>query len=202
MFLDQQSKATTARRSLVLLFATLTLTGCAAWTTPAPAPANNAPKILSAASLGQTRSAQQIVRAAFGNKEATMQCAVDVSPARMQVVALNAMGLRLFSVKVENGKTEVERSLGVPEQVQPEQILRDIQFCYWPLAVLQEGMRGSNWEITEPFAGTRRIKRDGRLIYEVHYAQPGADPWRTHLWLANFEFGYSLAVDPAPADNE
>lgn len=164
----------------------------------APAP----PAPLSAASLGYTRSAQQIVRAAFADKEATMQCAVDVNPERMQVIALNAVGLRLFSVKVENDKTTVERSPGVPEQIQPEQILRDIQFCYWPLAALQAGFRGTSWEVTEPFPGTRRLKRDGRLIAEVHYAKPGPDHWRSHLWLSNFEYGYSLAVDPAPSDNE
>lgn len=202
MFSAQRTSVAMTSSGLLLLFTALTLAGCAAWTTPAASPANNVPQILSAASLGQTRSAQQIVRAAFGDREATMQCAVDVSPERMQVIALNAMGLRLFSVKVESGKTAVERALGVPEQVQPEQILRDIQFCYWPLAALQEGMRGSHWDVSEPFPGTRRIRRDGRLISEVHYADPKADPWLTHLWLANFEFGYSLAVDPAPTDNE
>jgi hypothetical protein len=56
--------------------------------------------------------------------------------------------------------------------------------------------------VTEPFAGTRRLKRDGRLIAEVHYSKPGTDPWRSHVWLANFEYGYSLAVDPPPADGE
>jgi hypothetical protein len=144
----------------------------------------------------------QIVRAAFGQQEATMQCAVDVAPQRMQVVALNALGLRLFSVTVENDKTAVERAPGIPEQVQPEQILRDIQFCYWPLAALQAGYKGTAWEVTEPFAGTRRLKRDGRLIAEVHYSKPGTDPWRSRLWLSNYQYGYSLAVDPAPSDSE
>ncbi len=186
-----------------LLLSALLLGGCAMFSPAAPQAANiTAVPPLPAETLGQTRSALQIVRAAFGQQEATMQCAVDVSPQRMQVVALNAMGLRLFGVTVENGKTTVERAPGVPEQVQPEQILRDIQFCYWPLSALQAGYKGTSWEVSEPFPGTRRLKRDGRLISEVHYSQPGSDPWRSRLWLANFEYGYSLAVDPAPADNE
>ncbi|MES2488211.1 MAG: DUF3261 domain-containing protein [Pseudomonadota bacterium] len=189
--------------SVALLLATLMLCGCATLSPSATTPVTSAPlQLLSAASLGQTRSAVQIVRAAFGKQEATMQFAVEVSPERMRVIALNAIGLRIFSISVENGKTAVERAPGVPEQVQPEQILRDIQFCYWPLAALQAGMKGTSWEVMEPFAGTRRLKRDGRLIAEVHYTQPGNDAWRGHLWLSNFEYGYSLAVDPAPTDSE
>ncbi|PTU31404.1 hypothetical protein CJD38_08660 [Stenotrophobium rhamnosiphilum] len=185
------------------MLATLMLCGCATLGSSATPPGNSAPlQPLSAASLGQTRSAVQVVRAAFGKQEVTMQFAVDVSPERMRVIALNALGLRLFSISAENGKTTVERAPGVPEQVQPEQILRDIQFCYWPIAALQAGMKGTPWEVTEPFAGTRRLKRDGRLIAEVHYAQSGKDLWRGHLWLSNFEYGYSLAVDPAPTDSE
>lgn len=186
-----------------LLLSAVLLGGCAGLqTSPPPAADNDAVPPLPAATLGQTRNALQIVRAAFGQQEATMQSAVDVTPERMQVVALSAMGLRLFSVTVENGRTTVERAPGIPEQVRPEQILRDIQFCYWPLAALQAGYQGTPWEVSEPFAGTRRLKRDGRLIAEVHYSKPGTDPWQSRLWLANFEFGYSLSVDPAPTDND
>lgn len=192
------------RLSTAVLLSALLLGGCAMFAKPAPLETAAAPPVppLPAATLGQTRNSLQIVRAAFGKQEATMQCAVDVAPQRMQVIALSAMGLRLFSIAVENGQTVVERAPGIPDQVQPEQILRDIQFCYWPLAALQDGYKGTAWEVTEPSAGTRRLKRDGRLIAEVHYSKAGTDPWRSRLWLANFEYGYSLTVDPAPSDND
>lgn len=186
-----------------LLLSALLLGGCVGLqTSPPPAVNRAAVPTLPAATLGQTRNALQIVRAAFGPQEATMQSAVDITPERMQVVALSAMGLRLFSVIVEGGKTTVERAPGIPEQVQPEQILSDIQLCYWPLEALRAGYQGTSWDVSEPFVGTRRLKRDGRLIAEVHYSKPGTDPWRSRLWLANFEYGYSLAVDPAPTDSE
>lgn len=186
----------------LLLLGLLSLSACATMQRSAAISSAVPIPILPAASLGQSHSAQQIVRAAFADQEATMECAVDVKPERMQVVAINAVGLRLFSVKLENGQTSVERAPGVPEQIQPEQILRDIQFCYWPLAALQNGLRGTPWQVSEPFPGTRRLKRDGRLIAEVHYAKPGNDLWRGRLWLSNFEYGYSLAVEPAPSDDE
>ena len=192
------------RTGAVVLLSALFLGGCALFAKPPPPASEVASPVapLPAETLGQTRNSFQIVRAAFGKQEATMQCAVNVTPQRMQVIALSAMGLRLFSIAVENGQTIVERAPGIPDQVQPEQILRDIQFCYWPLAALQAGYKGTAWEVTEPSAGTRRLKRDGRLIAEVHYASPGTDPWQSRLWLANFEYGYSLAVEPVPADKD
>ncbi|MGH8541785.1 MAG: DUF3261 domain-containing protein [Stenotrophobium sp.] len=155
---------------------------------------------LPAASLGATRAAQQVLHAAFGDRDATMQCLVDVTPARISVIGLNAVGLRLFSVKVENGQTTVERSPGVPDTVQPARILADIELAYWPLTALQTAYANTPWQVSEPFPGTRRLLRDGRLIAEVHYAQPSGDRWQGRLWLSNFEFGYSLAVDSQPVD--
>ena len=171
----------------------LTLSGCVSAPMQQADP-SQMPPLLPAASLGQSRSAQQIVRAAFADNEATMQCVVDITPQHMSVIALNAMGLRLFSISVENGQTTVERMPGVPEQIQPERILSDIQLAYWPLAKLQQAYRGSAWQVSEPFAGTRRLKHDGRLIAEVHYAQADKDLWHGHLWLSNYQFGYSLSV--------
>ena len=181
----------------------LMLGGCALGQThalPPSAPVQMTMPPLSAASLGQSRSAQQIVRAAFGDQEATLQCVVDVTPQRLSVIAVNALGLRLFSVSVIDGVMTVERAPGVPEQVQPEQILRDIQLAYWPLAALQSAWAADGWNVSAPFAGTRRLKRNGRLIAEVHYAQPAQDAWRGRLWLSNYALGYSLAVDSQPMD--
>ena len=187
-----------------LLVAVIALGGCAASGVAPSAPPRSVAALppLPPASLGRERSAQQVVRAAFGTQEATMNCVVDISPQRMSVIALNAVGMRLFSVKLEDGQLEVERTPGVPEQVQPEQILRDIQLAYWPLPVLQNAWRDSSSEVSEPFAGTRRLKRDGRLIAEVHYPPAAKDPWRGRLWLSNFEFGYSLAVDSQAMDRD
>lgn len=180
----------------------LMLCGCA--TTPAQntgLPPSSMP-LLSAESLGQPHSARQLVRAAFADHEASMQCLVDITPTRMSVIALNAMGLRLFSVSIEDGKTTVERSPGMPEQIQPERILGDIQLAYWPLVKLQQSLRGTTWQVSEPFASTRRLKRDGRLIAEVHYATTGKDLWRVPLWLSNYEFGYALSVSPLPKERD
>lgn len=189
------------KQLMASLLIALTLCGCAS----APAQRGEPPPpmpLLSAESLGQVRSARQIVHAAFADSEVTMQCVVEITPQRISVIALNAIGLRLFSVSVEDGKTTVERSPGVPEQVQPERILSDIQLAYWPLPKLQRAYAGTDWQVSEPFASTRRLKRAGRLIAEVHYAQTGKDLWRGRLWLSNYEFGYALSVISQPQERD
>ena len=188
-------------RKISLLLASLTLGGCALLR-PAPVrqPAAAPRPTLSADTLGTSQIARQVVHAAFGERDATLQCVLQVTPERIALVALNAVGLRLFSVTVANGQTTVERAPGVPDNVQPERILADIQLAYWPLAALQTAYAGTDWNVTEPFTGTRRLLHDGRLAEEVHYAQNTDDHWQGRLWLSNFEFGYSLAVDSQPLE--
>jgi hypothetical protein len=52
-------------------------------------------------------------------------------------------------------------------------------------------------EVSEPFAGVRRLRRGSDLVAEVHYA--AADPWASRLWLVNFELDYSLTIDTITA---
>jgi hypothetical protein len=72
-------------------------------------------------------------------------------------------------------------------------VLADVQLALWPLAPVREAFRAAGLEVSEPFAGVRRVLRGGRLVAEVHYA--GGDPWNGRLWLVNFEHDYSLTID-------
>ena len=137
--------------ALMMLSAAFLLAGCAT-TATIPVSALQAMPVLPPSSLGQTRNARQIVHAAFADREATMQCVVEISPQRLRVIAVNAMGLRLFGVTVEGDQVTVERAPGVPEQIDPARILADIQLAYWPLAKLKAAYEDSGWMVSEPFA--------------------------------------------------
>lgn len=171
------------------------LCGCAT-TSSMPMSALQAMPVLPPSSLGQIRSERQIVHAAYADQTATMQCVLEIAPQRLQLIAVNAMGLRLFSVRVEGEQVTVERAPGVPEQIDPARILADVQLAYWPLATLQRAYADSGWNVSEPFAHTRRLTRDGRLISEVHYAANARDVWKQRLWLSNVAFGYTLGIEP------
>jgi hypothetical protein len=174
----------------------LALGGCAA--VPAAAPQAAAmPPILDGSALGGARAASQVVRAAFRERELTLQCAVQVTDRGVTVAGVDALGRRVFTVTYDGQQASVEPGPMIPEGFSPDYLLADVQLALWPLRALQAAYAGTGWAVSEPYPGARRLRRDGRLIAEVHYT--GADPWTSRYWVSNFERGYVLAVDPQPA---
>lgn len=176
-------------RTLVLL---LMLSACSSL------PLQEAPGFppLAPAMPGASRSALQLLHGAFGDRELAFQCVVDATPARLTLVGLGAQGQRWFSLRHDGTALVLEPGPLMPAVLDPRRVLADLQLLLWPLGALQQAFAGTAWQVSEPVAATRRLRRDGRLIAEVHYA--GADPWLGRAWLSNFEFGYSLAVESQP----
>jgi hypothetical protein len=155
---------------------------------------------LAPSTLGAERSVQQVLNVAYRDQEATLSVVLDVTQTHLQVIGLNAVGVRLFTIDYDGDHLKAERLPGLPEQIDAQRMLADLQLALWPLTALQAATQNTTYTIGEPTAGTRRVKRAGKLYEEVHYA--GSDPWTGKLWLANFEFGYSIAVESAPLDSK
>jgi hypothetical protein len=180
---------------LPLILATSLLAACA----HAPRePAGPAPRALAPVSDVSPRSASQVIHAAYGERTATLRTALEVSASDIRLVGVTATGQRLFTASYDGQTVNAERGAFVPADLQPERVLADMQLALWPLPALQQAL-GSAYEVAEPFAGVRRLRRDGRLVAEVHYA--GSDPWSGRLWLVSFEHGYSLTVDTTTSAN-
>lgn len=111
----------------------------------------------------------------------------------MSVVGLSALGMRLFTIRYDGKSASVDNTLPLPPQLTPERLLADLQLVYWPLYILRPPLRAAGWDITEPAPGTRRLRRDERVIAEVHYA--GAEAWQGRSWLVNLEHGYTLNIE-------
>jgi len=168
----------------------LTLGACAS-TAPQPAPA--ARPLVSPASLGSDRLASQIVRGAFGARELTLHCVVTVKDGAMTLVGLNSLGVRLFTIRYDGSAVQSETAPAMSGPLIPERLLADLQLVYWPLASLSQPMATAGWQLSEPTAGVRRLRRGELLVAEAHYSTD--DPWSGRSWLVNFEFGYSLQID-------
>lgn len=183
-----------AKRWVLGACAMLLIAGCAA---PRMQPSADADRPLVAPStLGANRAVTQIVRGAFGPRDMTMNCVVTVKDGTMTVVGLSALGLRIFTVRYDGATTTVDNTLPVPPQLTPERLLADMQLVHWPLGALQAPLRNAGWDLSEPTPGTRRLRRDDRVIAEVHYA--GEDPWNGRSWLVNLEHGYTLSIESKP----
>jgi hypothetical protein len=139
------------------------------------------------------RSASQVIHAVYGARVVVLRTAIQLDSSGLRVVGVTATGQRLFTARWDGKTVSAEKSAFVPDSVDPQRVLADMQLALWPLASVQAAFAGAGLEVSEPFAGVRRLRRGDALIAEVHYAT--ADPWAGRLWLANFEFDYSLTID-------
>jgi hypothetical protein len=145
------------------------------------------------------RSASQVIHAVYGARAMTLSTAIELDAATLKVVGLTATGQRLFTASWDGNVVSAQKSAFVPESVDPERVLADVQLALWPLPAVRQAFSQSGLEVTEPFAGVRRLRRGDALIAEVHYAS--ADPWNGRLWFVNFQHDYSLTIDTTVAAN-
>ncbi|HYM34343.1 MAG TPA: DUF3261 domain-containing protein [Steroidobacteraceae bacterium] len=181
----------------VALFFLLTLSACVSVRTPTQS-ANQLP-LVAPASLNADRSVQQILHGAFGSREVTMNCVVTVRGNTLTVIGLSSLGVRAFTIKYDGQQINAENDLPVPREFTAERLLADTQLVLWPVAVLQPVLQRAGWQLTEPFSGTRRLRRGDKLIAEIHY--DSADPWHGRSWLVNLQYGYTLSIDSTNAAN-
>jgi acetyl-CoA acetyltransferase len=145
------------------------------------------------------RSASQVIHAVYGARSMTLSTAIQLDAGSLKVVGVTATGQRLFTVSWNGAAVSAQKSAFVPDAVDPERVLADVQLALWPLPAVQEAFGKAGLEVTEPFAGVRRLRRGDALVAEVHYAS--ADPWNGRLWFVNFQYDYSLTIDTTIAAN-
>lgn len=168
------------------------LSGCAS-TARSPAALASTWPLATPASLGNSLEVAQILRGAFGAREITLQCAVNATSTQLHVVGLTSLGLRVFTIKYDGEHLEAEHAPQVPEFFKPEQLVNDLQLVLWPLSALQQTFAGTQWQVSEPHVGTRRLRRAGELIAEVHYADP--NPWSGRAWIVHFDVPYTIGIE-------
>jgi hypothetical protein len=177
-------------RRLFASFALLMLVACASMAPvkdPAPRP------LVAPASLGGDRVVNQVVRGAFGARELTLNCVVTVKDGVVTLVGLNALGVRLFTIRYDGNTVQSEAAPAMSGPLMPERLLADLQLVYWPLASLSKSLTTVGLQVSEPAPGVRRLRRGEQLVAEAHYST--SDPWSGRSWLVNFELGYSLQID-------
>jgi hypothetical protein len=183
---------------LVAYIAASMLAACA----HAPRPTAEATKArpLAAPEAAGEHAVSQVVRGAFGAREMTLSCVVTVKDGVMSVVGLNALGVRLFTIRYDGRLVSADKGIGVPEGLTPERLLADLQLVFWPLQPLQQTLQAAGYELKESVPATRRLRRGERLVAEVHYAQGAAADlahaaWSGRAWLVSLEYGYSLHIE-------
>src|SRR5689334_7065877 len=105
------------------------------------------------------RSASQVIHAAYGQRSIVLRTAIEAGPGKLDVVGVTATGQRIFSAHYDGATIDARKSPFVPEKLDPERVLADIQLALWPLPAVQAAFRERGLVVTEPFAGVRRMSR-------------------------------------------
>ena len=148
--------------------------------------------LLPPSSLGQARQVEQRLSGAYGDQNFELRCVVLVSADRLLLIGLMPWGQTAFELNYD-GETITAKSALLPQDFDPARLAADLQLALWPLERLEPVYREAGWSLSEPAPGVRRLRRDGAIVAEVHYADD--DPWNGRLWLVNLRYGYTLAVD-------
>ena len=141
------------------------------------------------------RSVAQVVRAQYGTNSLTLMGALEITKSELTLVAVTSYGQRAYTIRYDGRRVSAERAAFVPDSIDSERLLADLQLAYWPLAVLEPAWRVAGLKVSEPVPGTRQLWRDQQLVAEVSYYD--VDPWQGRLQLRNMEYGYSLIIDTA-----
>jgi len=180
----------------VVMGTALQLNGCIA-TQRVAAPSNNGLPLLAPATLGQSHQVTQLLRGEYNEQTFTLRCVITVDANQLTVIGVTSMGLRAFTLKYDGEHLSEQRAPQVPDALHEDRLLNDLQLAYWPLPVLQKSWQAQGVEVSEPYPGTRYLKRAGKLLAEVHYA---ADPWNGRVWLMHYDFPYKLFIETSPLE--
>src|SRR3546814_7795605 len=98
------------------------------------------------------------------------------------------MGQRVFTLDYDGSDLKTWRAPFAPDAIDPQRIVADLQFAYWPLPALKSAWQIGETQVIEPRPGLRRLIHGDRIVAEVHSAT--ADRFPARLWLVNFVYGY------------
>jgi len=147
--------------------------------------------LLSPGSLGRRVYAQQQMEAEFNGQSWQMQGALEVTPQSLRMVGLTPFGQRLITLLWDGQQLQEERAAQLPQTVQGERILGDVQLIYWPLPALR-AVLPAGWRV-EQENGVRRVSDAERALIQIECTTP--DPWQGRCVFEHLVYGYRLTLD-------
>ena len=178
----------TNMRSLVLLVTIMLLSACATNVLRTGQPGI----ILSPASLGETISVQQRILLEQGEHMDTIDIVLEVDSKHLEMIGL-VIGKRVLSLHYDGNKLTSWRHFLLPDKVQAEDVLENLQLALWPSDVIKKALP-PDWEIKEDnnlralYLGDEKIIE---IIYNVH------PRWVGTIKFTNSRYNYTLNIQSA-----
>jgi hypothetical protein len=187
-----------ANRIASLLLGTI-LCGCASApvsnTTLPDNVANLAPGLTCAipppSAAGGNVSAAQTIIVHFHDRTFSLQTQIQITPGRLDLVALDNMGRRAMTVSLQGSHIDYTRAQWFPVTVRPADILEDIAIVQWPADAIASSLSACGVTLTATANG-RDVKSGNRDLVAVTYEK--GEGWNRGAHLRNLAFGFSIDI--------
>ncbi|WP_161990602.1 DUF3261 domain-containing protein [Candidatus Methylobacter oryzae] len=141
--------------------------------------------------LGPARRIVQQINAVWADRRESMLAVLELDARHIAMSGLSNDGLSLFNLTYDGNTVVSDKSPLLPESVNPEFIIADLQLVYWPIAELQKKLP-ADWRL-EAAQNKRILTAGNNKQVEVNYLS--ADPdWPKAVELVNFRYNYRLNI--------
>lgn len=138
----------------------------------------------------EARTYQQILRARYGWRSATLETVLALGPEAVEVVLTVPGGPRVATVRWNGDGVSVDRTVFTPPDLAPENMMADLFIAYWPEAAVRDILpAGVRLDVED--SGARFVRRGDEVILAI---TPDAENPR-RLSIRNELLNYDLNID-------
>ena len=142
--------------------------------------------------VGPSRRVVQQITVMWPDHTETVLCVLELDKQHIAMAGLTNDGVSLFNLTYDGKTIASDKSPLLPDSVDPEFFITDLQLVYWPVTVLQKSLLGSPWRL-EVDARHRRLYYQDTKTVEVNYLLPDA-VWAKSVELINYRYNYRLHI--------
>lgn len=147
--------------------------------------------LLAVHDFGRSLQLQQRVSGEYPGGRHELLCVLELHRNRVSLVGLSPQGLKLFTLQYDGNTLVIDKSPLVPKQLQPQQVLADIQLALWPEQAIKNHL-DRPWRVQQD-SRVRELFYENNLAAAVRYEMD--DPMQGAFTLTNHNYGYSLRVE-------
>ena len=141
--------------------------------------------------LGPPRQVMQQIQAEWPGRSETLLCALELDSQHIAMAGLSPDGMSLFNMDYDGHKLQLDKSPLIPDNLQPQLFISDLQLIYWPLLELETRLPvGWHFETT---ANSRSLYHEDEKQAEVQYLSTET-PWPKTVILINHIHNYRLHI--------
>lgn len=141
--------------------------------------------------LGPARQVMQQIQAEWDGRRETFLCALELDNRHIAMAALSPDGMSLFNLDYDGRQLRQDKHPLLPDNLQPQLFISDLQFIYWPLSELEPKLP-AGWHF-ETRTNGRNLYHGDEKQAEVQYLSAEA-PWPKTVVLINYIHNYHLHI--------